>query len=96
MPGQRGGDDGCEHRGAHQVGHHSVRRLRIRSTHAPAGRPMTRNAAVSAALSAPICHAVASRRLHGEDRQRQAGELGAELAERVAEPQPPEVGVVDQ
>ena len=38
----------------------STRRLRIRSTQAPAGRPMTRNAAYSAAVSTPISHSVAA------------------------------------
>ena len=38
----------------------STRRLRIRSTQAPAGRPMTRNAAYSAAVSTPMSHSVAA------------------------------------
>ena len=38
----------------------STRRLRIRSTQAPAGRPITRNAAYSAAVSTPISHSVAA------------------------------------
>ena len=38
-----------------------TRRLRIRSTQAPTGSPITRNASVSAALSRPTSCAVASR-----------------------------------
>ncbi len=40
-----------------------TRRLSHRSTHAPAGRPTIRKAAVEAAFRMPICHATACSRV---------------------------------
>ena len=71
----------------------STVRKRMRSTHAPAGSPTTANAAVWNALSRPTSK---RRRVHDQDRdqrQRQLADHRAELADRLADPQPAEVEV---
>ena len=73
-----------------------TRRLRIRSTHAPAGSPTSRNAAVSAAVRKPTCELGGAEHGDGEHRDGQQRELGAELADGVAAPQPEEVAVAQQ
>ena len=74
----------------------STRRLRIRSTHAPGRQPDHQERGVLGGVEHAHLPLGGGELLDREDGQRERGQLGAELAEGVAGPQPAEVRVVDQ
>ena len=74
----------------------STRRLRIRSTQAPAGQADDQERGVLGGGEHAHLPLGRGELLHREDGQRERGQLGAELAEGVARPEPAEVRVVDQ
>ena len=94
-----------EHPGQRQRGQGDARgrrRWRSAPTACATGRPRRRPAARSTRKarnsqnpSRPIWNSLASSCSHREDRQREHGQLGAELAQRVADEQLPEVVVVE-
>ena len=73
-----------------------TRRAGQRSTHAPAGRPMTSQGSHAAAVSTPTANVLACSTDDRDQRHADHGHGVAELADRLPDPQQPEAALPQQ